>query len=81
MKMARMRQRRLDKPIVGGYALKGGMSLEFTALVVEELCAQVPFSGYCLLGVAIDQQFTDNGVLTAAVNDDRNSDNYCDVKK
>lgn len=37
--MARMRQRRLDRPIVGGYELKEGMPLEFTALVVGELWA------------------------------------------
>lgn len=67
MKMARMRQRRLDMPMVGGYASKEEMSLEFTALVVGELWAQVPFSRYCLLGVVRDQRFTGNRVWIATI--------------
>lgn len=37
VEMARMRQRRLDRPMEGEYALKEGMSLEFRALVMGEL--------------------------------------------
>lgn len=67
MKMARMRHRRWDRPIVGGYALKEGIPLEFTALVVGKLWAQLPFSGYCLLGVVIDQRFTGSRVWFAVI--------------